>query len=601
MVRRTPTEFNDAAAAGPALSWVNLGARQRLASPPVPFQVKFMEKIWIKSYPEGIPAEIDPQAFSSVNEIFDQSAVHYAERPAFSNFGQSISFAELDRECTAFAAFLEKRAGLVKGDRIAIMMPNLLQYPIAMLGALRAGLTVVNTNPLYTPRELKHQLSDSGAAAIVIVENFAHVLERCIGETQVKTVITTRMGDMLPFPKGALINFVVKYVKRMVPAYHLPGAIDFKAALAEGEGLNLTPVKVDGGDIAFLQYTGGTTGVAKGAMLTHRNIVANVEQASAWLKPFIDVNEPDIVVTALPLYHIFALTANCLTFMRGGGLNYMITNPRDMKGFVKELSKVRFTAITGVNTLFNGLMNTDGFSDLDFSKLHITLGGGMAVQRAVAERWKSVTNTTLLEAYGLTETSPAVCINRLDLEGFEGSVGLPVPSTEVCVRDEDGNELGLNEPGELFVRGPQVMKGYWNRPQETAKSLDGDGWFSTGDIATIDDGGFVRIVDRKKDMILVSGFNVYPNEIEDVVASHPDVLEVGAIGVPDERSGEVVKIVVVKRNPGLTAETLQAYCRDKLTRYKCPDFITFTKELPKTNVGKILRRELRDMYGAPED
>jgi len=559
-----------------------------------------MEKVWLKSYPDGVPAEIDPDAYPSINAIFDDSAVHFAERPAFQNFGKSISYAELDEHCRAFAAYLEKRAGLKKGDRVAIMMPNLLQYPVAMFAALRAGLIVVNTNPLYTARELKHQLTDAGVSAIVIVENFAHVLEKCIDETPVKTVIVTRMGDMLPPLKGAIVNLVVKYVKRLVPAYHLPGAIPFKSVLEEGKELNLTPVKVTGDDVAFLQYTGGTTGVAKGAMLTHRNVVANVEQAAAWLKPFTDPDESDIVITALPLYHIFSLTANCMVFMRNGGMNFLITNPRDMKGFVKELTGLKFTVITGVNTLYNGLLHTQGFNDLDFSKLRIALGGGMAVQRSVAERWRSVTGTTLIEAYGLTETSPAVTINPLDLEKFSGNIGLPVPSTEVCVRDENRNDLGFNEPGELCVRGPQVMKGYWQRPEETAKSIDTDGWFYTGDMATIDELGFLRIVDRKKDMILVSGFNVYPNEVEDVVALHPDVLEVGAIGVPDKNSGEVVKLVVVKKNPGLTVEQLKKHCRENLTGYKRPHYITFAKELPKSNVGKILRRELREQYGSPK-
>ena len=559
-----------------------------------------MDKVWLNSYPEGVPAEIDPDAYSSINEIFDQSVIHYAERPAFSNFGVSITYAELDRQCRAFAAYLEKKAALKKGDRMAIMMPNLLQYPVAMFGALRAGITVVNTNPLYTHRELQHQLTDAGVSAIVILENFAHVLEACIGETPVKTVITTRMGDMLPFPKSALVNFVVTYVKRMVRPFHLDNTVTFGQVVKEGESLNFTPVKVEGDDVAFLQYTGGTTGIAKGAMLTHRNIVANVEQAAAWLKPFVSQSEQEVVITALPLYHIFALTANCLTFMRNGGLNYMITNPRDMKGFVKELSKVRFTAISGVNTLFNGLLNTPGFDQIDFSKLHISLGGGMAVQRRVAERWQKVTGGPLLEAYGLTETSPAVCINPLDLTAYSGSIGVPVPSTEVCIRDEEGNELGTNQPGELCVRGPQVMKGYWNRPEETARSIDENGWFATGDIATVDEKGFVRIVDRKKDMILVSGFNVYPNEVEDVIASHPDVLEVGAIGVPDERCGEVVKLVVVKKNPSLMEETLNAYCKENLTGYKRPRYITFASELPKSNVGKILRRELREQFGKPE-
>ncbi len=558
-----------------------------------------MEKVWLKNYPDGVPAEINPDAYPSINAIFDDSAVHFAERAAFENFGQRLSFADLDEKCTAFAAYLQKKAGLQKGDRVAIMMPNLLQYPVALFGALRAGLVVVNTNPLYTARELKHQLNDAGVSAIMIVENFAHVLESCIGETPVKTVIVTRMGDMLPPLKGAIVNLVVKYVKRLVPAYHLKDAVPFKTALQEGEGLNLTPVKVSGDDIAFFQYTGGTTGVAKGAMLTHRNVVANVEQAAAWLKPVSDPNEPEIIVTALPLYHIFSLTANCMVFMRNGGMNFLITNPRDMKGFVKELTGLKFTAITGVNTLYNGLLHAAGFEKLDFSKLHIALGSGMAVQRSVAERWKKVTGTTLIEAYGLTETSPGVSVNPLDLETFSGSVGLPLPSTEVCVRDENQKELGFNEPGELCVRGPQVMKGYWQRPQETANCIDADGWLYTGDMATIDERGFIRIVDRKKDMILVSGFNVYPNEIEDIVALHPDVLEVGAIGVPDEHSGEVVKLVVVKKNPALTEEQLKEHCRENLTGYKRPHYITFAKDLPKSNVGKILRRELREQYGSP--
>ncbi len=559
-----------------------------------------MQKVWLKNYPDGVPEEINPDAYPSINAIFDDSAVHFAERPAFQNFGKSISFAELDEQCRAFAAYLQKEAGLNKGDRVAIMMPNLLQYPVAMFGALRAGLTVVNTNPLYTPRELKHQLTDAGVSAIVIVENFAHVLEKCLSETPVKTVIVTRMGDMLPPLKGAIVNLVVKYLKHLVPAYSLPSAIPFKSVLEKGKDLNFAPVKVDGDDIAFLQYTGGTTGVAKGAMLTHRNIVANVEQASAWIKPFSNSADSHLVITALPLYHIFSLTANCLVFMRNGGLNFLITNPRDLKGFVKELTGLKFTVITGVNTLYNGLLNTPGFDKLDFSRLRIALGGGMAVQRRVAERWKAVTGTTLIEAYGLTETSPAVCINPLDLKEFSGSIGVPVPSTEVCVRDEERKDLGFNQPGELCVRGPQVMKGYWNRPEETAKSIDSEGWFYTGDMATIDEKGYVRIVDRKKDMILVSGFNVYPNEVEDVVALHPDVLEVGAIGVPDDNSGEAVKLVVVKKNPALTEEQLKEHCRQNLTNYKRPRYITCATELPKSNVGKILRRELREQYGSPK-
>ena len=476
------------------------------------------------------------------------------------------------------------------------MMPNLLQYPIALFGALRAGLTVVNTNPLYTERELEHQLTDSGASAIVIVENFAHVLADCIERTPVRHVVLTRMGDMLPFPKSLVVNLVVKYVKKLVPAHNLDRPTDFKDALLRGQALGFSSVDVGPEDLAFLQYTGGTTGVAKGAMLTHANMVANVQQASAWLAPFIGEGE-ERVVTALPLYHIFALTANCMTFMRFGGHNILITNPRDMPGFIKEIRELGFTVITGVNTLFNGLLNTPGIEAVDFSRLKIALGGGMAVQRSVAERWKAATGNVLLEAYGLTETSPAACINPLDLEEYNGCIGLPIPSTDACVRDDDGKTLGTGEAGELCIRGPQVMKGYWQRPEETDKVLDSDGWLSTGDVAEMTPEGYFRIVDRKKDMILVSGFNVYPNEIEDVVASHPGVLEVGAIGIPDEGSGEAVKIVVVKKDPGLTEESLKDFCKEQLTNYKRPRHVAFVSELPKTNVGKILRRELRDLYG----
>ena len=484
--------------------------------------------------------------------------------------------------------------GLKKGDRVAIMMPNCLQYPIATFGVLRAGLTVVNVNPLYTARELKHQLVDAGASAIVVVDNFGHTVQDVLADTPLKQVITTGLGDMIGFPKGAIVNFVLKYVKKMVPDYDIPGAVRFRDALAAGKRHALPQVDIDPGDIAFLQYTGGTTGVAKGAMLTHRNLVANMQQASAWLGANQLERGKEIIITALPLYHIFALTANGLVFMELGGLNHLITNPRDMPGFVKELKGTRFTAITGVNTLFNGLLNTPGFDEVDFSSLKVTLGGGMAVQRAVAERWKKVTGVTLVEAYGLTETSPAACINPLDIKEFNGSIGLPIPSTDVCVKDDDGNVLATGQVGELCVKGPQVMKGYWQRPEETAKVIDADGWLHTGDMARIDDKGFVYIVDRKKDMILVSGFNVYPNEVEDVVAAMPGVLEVAAIGVPDERSGEAVKLFVVRKDPSLTAEQIKAYCRETLTGYKQPRHIEFRTELPKTNVGKILRKELRD-------
>jgi len=560
------------------------------------------DRPWLQSYPQGVPAEIDPDQYRSVAAVFDATVARYADRPAYRNFGKTLTYAEVDRLATQFAAYLLGELGLKKGDRVALMMPNCLQYPIATFGILRAGLTVVNVNPLYTARELKHQLVDAGAAAIVVVDNFGHTVQEVLAETPLKQVITTGLGDMLGFPKGAIVNFVLKYVKKMVPEYDIPGAVRFRDALAAGKRHALPQVDIDPSDIAFLQYTGGTTGVAKGAMLTHRNLVANMCQASAWLRPNDLRPGEEVIITALPLYHIFALTANCLVFMELGGLNHLITNPRDMPNFVKELKTSGFTAITGVNTLFNGLLNTAGFDEVDFSKLKITLGGGMAVQRAVAERWKKVTGVTLVEAYGLTETSPAACINPLDLKEFNGSIGLPIPSTDVCIKDEDGKEVALGEIGELCIKGPQVMKGYWQRPEETAKAIDADGWLHTGDMARIDEKGFVYIVDRKKDMILVSGFNVYPNEIEDVVAAMPGVLEVAAVGVPDERSGEAVKLFVVKKDPALTAEDIKAYCRQALTGYKQPRHIEFRDELPKSNVGKILRKELRDQApaGKPE-
>ncbi len=552
-----------------------------------------MDKIWLKNYPEGVPEEIDIDAYRSIVEVFDESIAAYADRPAFTNFGVTITYRQLDEYSAALGAYLQNTLGLEKGDRVAIMMPNLLQNAIAIFAVLRAGLTVVNTNPLYTARELSHQMNDSGAKAIIIVENFAATLEKVIDSTNLEHVILTRMGDLLGFPKGAIVNLVVKRVKKMVPPYQLPNAVPFKAALAKGATQTLRTPALDHDDIAFLQYTGGTTGVAKGAMLTHKNLIANLQQASAWLAPTTREGE-EIIITALPLYHIFSLTANCLTFMKIGGLNHLITNPRDMPGFVKELRSVRFTTITGVNTLFNGLLNTPGFSDLDFSDLRLAIGGGTAVQASVAEEWKRVTGVPLIEAYGLTETAPAVSINPLDLAEFNGSIGVPVPSTEVCLRDDDGNEVGTDTPGELCVRGPQVMKGYWERPEATAEVLDEAGWLRTGDVAEIDAEGFLRIVDRKKDMILVSGFNVYPNEIEEVLASHPGVLEAGAIGIEDERTGEAVKVVVVKKDPTLDADAVIAHCRENLTGYKVPRSVEFRDELPKSNVGKILRRELRD-------
>ncbi len=554
-----------------------------------------MDKPWINSYPPGVPAEIDVNSYQSVVDIFTEATERFADKPAFHNLGKTISYRELDVLTQQFAAWCQHEAGLKKGDRIAIMMPNLLQYPVAVFGALRAGLVVVNTNPLYTDRELEHQLKDSGAKAIVVVEAFASTFAEIADKTDVEVVITTRFGDMLGFPKSMLVNFVLKYVKKMVPAFNLPGSHSFKDVLAKGASLPAATTDVGHDDIAFLQYTGGTTGVAKGAMLTNRNMVANIVQAWTWINAVELTEGEEIIVTALPLYHIFALTANCLTFMKLGALNLLITNPRDMPGFVKEIKKFRFTAFTGVNTLFNALMNTDGFKDVDFSGLKMTLGGGMAVQKIVAEEWKTITGNPLIEAYGLTETSPAACINPMNLTEYNDSIGLPIPSTDGSVRDENNNALPIGEPGELCIRGPQVMKGYWQRPDATAEAIDSDGWLHTGDVAVMNAEGYFKIVDRLKDMILVSGFNVYPNEVEAVIAMMPGVLEVGAIGVPDEHSGEVVKVVIVKKDPALTAEDVKAHCKEELTGYKRPKVIQFVDELPKTNVGKILRRELREL------
>ena len=552
-----------------------------------------MEKIWLSSYQKGVPAEINLSEFRSLGELFEKSVAQYRDRVAYINMGAQITYGELDKLTRDFAAYLQSVLGLPQGTRVAVMMPNVLQYPICIFGALRAGFVVVNVNPLYTPRELEHQLKDSGAEVIVILENFAITLEQVLARTPVKHVVIARLGDMLGFPKGTVVNFVVKYVKKMVPAWSLPHTIDFRAALAKGAAAELKAVTVTQEDLAFLQYTGGTTGVSKGAMLQHRNILANLAQAHAWIQPALGT-EQHMVVTALPLYHIFALTANCFTFFKIGASNLLITNPRDIPAFVAEMGKYPFTVVTGVNTLFNALLNHAAFCALNFSKLKVTLGGGMAVHRAVAEKWKQVTGKPLIEAYGLTETSPAATINPLDIPEYNGSIGLPISSTEVAIRNDAGVDVPLGERGELCVRGPQVMKGYYNRPEETAKVIMADGFLMTGDIAVMDEKGFVRIVDRKKDMILVSGFNVYPNEVEDVVAQHPGVLEVAAVGVPHEKSGEAVKIFVVKRDPALTAETLIAHCREHLTGYKVPGQVEFRNELPKTNVGKILRRELRD-------
>jgi long-chain acyl-CoA synthetase len=550
-----------------------------------------VEKIWLKSYPAGVPAEINIDQYASLREVLEETCAQFASRPAYSCMGRTITFAELDRLSSAFGAFLQGR-GLAKGARVALMMPNVLQYPVCLFGILRAGYTVVNVNPLYTPRELEHQLSDSGAELIVVVENFACTLAEVLSKTQVKHVVVTTIGEMLGM-KGVVVDFVLRHVKKMIPPWNILGTTRLSKALAEGGRRKLERVELGHEDIAFLQYTGGTTGVAKGAMLLHRNIVANLLQAGAWVKPFIGERR-HVVITPLPLYHIFSLTANCLTFMTLGAENVLITNPRDIAGLVKEMSKHSFTAFTGVNTLFNALLNNAEFHKLDFSTLQLTLGGGMAVQQAVAERWEKVTGKPLIEAYGLTETSPAATINPLDLLEYNGAIGLPISSTDLVLRDDDGNEVALGQRGEICIRGPQVMAGYWKRPEETAQMIDRNGWLATGDIGVVDERGFVRIVDRKKDMILVSGFNVYPNEIEAVVAMHPAVLECAAVGVPDAKSGEAVKLFVVKKDPALTSESLLAHCRELLTGYKCPRDVEFRTELPKSNVGKILRRELRD-------
>jgi long-chain acyl-CoA synthetase len=551
-----------------------------------------LDRNWLKQYPPGVPADIDPDRYASLLEIFEESCAAHRHSPAFTNMGATLSYAQLDELSRAFAAWLQKKSGLVPGDRVAIMMPNILQYPIALFGALRAGMVVVNTNPLYTARELEHQLKDSGAKAIVIVENFVHVLQQVLPRTDLKKVLVTRIGDLLGVPRGFIVNFVLKHVRKQIPPWNMPGTSTFKSALGSGLGLKLEPVPVGPEDIAFLQYTGGTTGVAKAAILTHRNMVANLLQALAWINPSLEVNEARVVITALPLYHIFALTTNCLVFLPLGARNVLITNPRDFKSFVAELKKYRFNFISGVNTLFNALLHAPGFAGVDFGALRVTFAGGMALQAVVAARWKEVTGCIVTQGWGLTETSPIATANPVGLD-FNGSIGLPIPSTDISIRDDDGKELPVNGVGEICVFGPQVMRGYWNRPDETEKVMFGD-WLRTGDIGRMDAAGFIYIEDRKKDMILVSGFNVYPNEVESVVAAHPGVLEVAAVAQPDEKSGEVVALFVVKKDPSLTAEALIAYCRTELTGYKVPRHVYFRSELPKTNVGKILRRALRD-------
>jgi len=554
-----------------------------------------MERIWLKQYPPGVPSDIDVTQYSSLVELLEESFAKFADRKAFICMDKSISYRDLDEMSRSLGAFLQSK-GLPKGARVALMMPNVLQYPVATAAVLRAGYTVVNVNPLYTPRELEHQLKDSGAEAIIVLENFASTVQQVLGKTSVKHVIIGSMGDLLGF-KGVIVNLVVRKVKKMVPSYSIPRAIAFNDAIAAGRGMKLDKPKLTPDDVAFLQYTGGTTGVSKGATLLHRNIVANVLQNDAWLQPALKkppIVDNMIIVCALPLYHIFALTACYLLGVRAGGTNLLIPNPRDMAGFVKELAKYQVSFFPAVNTLYNGLLNTPGFDKLDFSKLKVSNGGGMATQKAVAERWLATTGCTLAEGYGLSETSPTLTCNPANIDQFSGTIGLPVPSTYISIRDDDGKEVPLGEAGEICAKGPQVMAGYWNRPDETAKVMTADGYFRTGDIGVMDAKGYTKIVDRKKDMILVSGFNVYPNEIEDVIAMHPGVLECAVIGVPDSKSGEAVKAFIVRKDPGLTAEDVIKYCGTQLTAYKVPKQIEFRTDLPKTNVGKILRRELRD-------
>ena len=606
-----PAKFAPAKAAAPAKSAAVKAAKPKAASAPkkaaavatkaAPVAAKAPSKPtkpgakpWLANYPKGIPAEIGPLAYQSIGDLLADSVKKFSGRPAFTSMGKTMTYAEIGRDAAAFAAWLQSK-GLAKGARVAIMMPNVLQYPIVMMAILRAGYTVVNVNPLYTPRELEHQLNDSGAEAIVILENFAKTLQTIIGKTGVKHVVVASMGDMLGL-KGHIVNLVVRRVKKMVPAWSLPGHVSFKSALGAGRGLTFKPAKVEPDDVAFLQYTGGTTGVSKGATLLHRNVLANVAQNEAWVESaFIKRPRPDrlIYVCALPLYHIYALTVNALMGMQQGAHNILIPNPRDIPAFVAELKKYPVNIFPGLNTLFNALLNNEDFRKLDFKPLLLTFGGGMAVQRPVAERWQKLTGCVVSEGYGLSETAPVATANRFDADEFSATIGLPIPSTEIVLRDEDGNDVALGEVGEICIRGPQVMSGYWNRPDETAKVMTRDGFFKSGDMGVMDERGYTKIVDRKKDMILVSGFNVYPNEIEEVAAMHPGVLESAAIGVPDEKSGEVPKLFVVKKDPNLTAEELQKFCREQLTAYKVPKHIEFRTELPKTNVGKILRRELR--------
>lgn len=551
-----------------------------------------MDSNWFDNYPIGVRRTIDVGAYASVASILEHSFSEYADREAFSSMGTTLTYAGIEAESRAFAAWLQNTLGMRRGERIAVMMPNCLQYTTALFGALRAGLVVVNVNPLYTARELEHQLCDAEVRTLVVMENFAATLEKIYDNIPVETVITTQLGDMLTPAKRLLTNMVVKHVKKMVPTWNLPGTVDFRSALAQGGKQTFDPVDIGGDDLAFLQYTGGTTGPAKGAMLSHANVVANVLQCQEWFKPEMSA-EGELIITALPMYHIFALTVNTLVYFSVGGHNVLITNPRDMPGFVKTLAQYPFSAITGVNTLYNGLLNTEGFADLDFSTLKFSMSGGMATQEAVAERWHRATGKPIIEGYGLSETAPVVTCNPLSITRFNHSIGLPLPSTDVDIRDDNNNAVALGEPGELCVRGPQVMQGYWHKDAANAEAFTADGFFKTGDVARQDDKGMFYIVDRKKDMILVSGFNVYPNEIEDVVAAHPDILEAAAVGVPDEKSGEAVKLFVVRKKSALTADAVRDYCRDNLTAYKVPKHYEFINEVPKSNVGKILRKELR--------
>ena len=556
-----------------------------------------MNKTWLKQYPEGIPAEVDIDKYASLKAILEQSCTRFGELPAYGNMGVSITYGALDRASREFGAYLQKAIGLQKGDRVAIMLPNLLQYPVALFGTLRAGMTVVNVNPMYTARELQHQLKDSGARAIVVLENFAHTLQEVLAATRIKTVVTTQIGDLFPQPKALLTNLVVKYVRKMVPPWRIPNAVEFRAVLRQGRAQTLDDIPLTHDDIAFLQYTGGTTGVAKGAILTHGNLVANVQQMAAWITRDLEDGK-ETAILPLPLYHVYALTAN-LVFMKIGAHVILITNPRDLPAFINELAKQRFTAMIGVNTLYNALLNAPGFARVQTHNLKMANAGGMAVQRAVAEKWKQVTGVPLMESYGLTETSPAAISNPLGLEDWTGTIGVPIPSTEAAILDDQGVEVVMGQVDEICIRGPQVMKGYWNRPDETAKVFTSDGWLRTGDMGFMDARGYFKITDRKKDMIVVSGFKVFPNEIEDVVMMHPGVLEAAAIGVTDLRSGEAVKIVVVRRDPTLTEQALLEHCKKSLTGYKVPKVIEFRDEpLPKSNIGKILRRQLREPVAA---